>query len=328
MAQTTYCSGSIAVSADETFAAISTLQQSIVTYTLSVDGPVPGSKVEVKYEESTDYRPIVPVALTSNNLVLKGTVSDGMISILDTRTGTTSSLKHGQRQTIRTLTTLGDKVLVGSTDVSGDIHSSCSIKCYSSLVTEQQGDPKPMFRIAWSTVRPLEAGRSWHFSITGAPWTIVRHLHLSMQHHKAWIGFIVFLLLSAIMAMSPSGKAVSMSNVTDVAVYEPIGPQDPTRPQNPTLRRILYHMAYYMVTQMAALAAYTALFVKGRVVSMVQFTVSMVVFGMKWSFQAVCFIPRSVTFMLNEVPNLIATMICDILREHALSDICSEAGAR
>ncbi|KAG8704968.1 hypothetical protein FRC08_001918 [Ceratobasidium sp. 394] len=317
--------GSIAVSADETFMAISTLQQSIVTYTLSVDGPVLGSKVEVKYEEGTDYRPIVPVALTPNNLVLKGTVSDGIISILDTRTGTTSSLKHGQRQTIRTLTTLGDKVLVGSTNVSGDIQSSYSIKCYSSLVTEQQdrlysGDAKPMFRIAWSAVRPLEAGRSWHFSITGTPGIIFRHLQLSMQHRKVWVVFMVFLFLSTITAINPAGKKSSKDT----------NKKDPSRAQNstPTLGRILYHMAYYMVTQLAALAAYTALFVKRHVVSVIQFTISMVVFGMKWLFQAVCFIPRSVAFVINEVPNLIATVICDILREHALSDICSEAGGR
>ncbi|KAG8691107.1 hypothetical protein FRC11_006762, partial [Ceratobasidium sp. 423] len=82
---------------------MSTHRQSIVTYTLSQGGPVLQSRVETGYKEGTDYRPIVPIAFTANNLVLKGTAVDGVIPILDTKTGATSSLMHGSRQMIRSL---------------------------------------------------------------------------------------------------------------------------------------------------------------------------------------------------------------------------------
>ncbi|KAG9076531.1 hypothetical protein FS749_011698 [Ceratobasidium sp. UAMH 11750] len=131
--------GSVTISLDESFVAISTLQQSIVTYSLSEDGLILDSKVEIGFKEGTEYRPILPIAFTSNNLIMKGTTSEGVIPIFDPNTGTSASLNHGPRQTIRALTAHGDKVLVGSTDVSGDINASCSIKCYSSLTSEQQG---------------------------------------------------------------------------------------------------------------------------------------------------------------------------------------------
>ncbi|KAF8594169.1 hypothetical protein BDV93DRAFT_565699 [Ceratobasidium sp. AG-I] len=109
--------GSATVSSDGLTIAISTLEQSIVTYLLQDDGPISTSKVEFGYKEKTDYRPIVLIALTANNLVMKGTTS-GDVPILDCQSGNTTSLHQGPHQMIRTLTTHGDKVLVGSSDLS------------------------------------------------------------------------------------------------------------------------------------------------------------------------------------------------------------------
>ncbi|KAG8735821.1 hypothetical protein FRC10_010108, partial [Ceratobasidium sp. 414] len=152
--------GSATISSDERFIAISSLDQSIVTYPLGPGGPLLHEQREFPFHEQTDYSPIVPIALTSNNLIFKGTAS-GDIPILDSTNGPMAPIHLGARRIIRTLTTYGDKVVVGSSDAGG-FQQGSRIECYSTGLAgthqewPQPGYPFPRFKLTLSDILPLE----------------------------------------------------------------------------------------------------------------------------------------------------------------------------
>ncbi|KAG8681394.1 hypothetical protein FRC08_015668, partial [Ceratobasidium sp. 394] len=254
--------GSIALSSDESFVAISTLEQSIVTYALSADGPILESKAEVGLNEDTKFRPIVPIAVTSNNLVMKGTASEGVIPIFDLRSSVTASLEHGTHRTIRTLTTRGDRVIVGSTDVSGDINGSCIVKCYSSLMSEQQdrlysGTSKPPFRVVWADVKPLsDPGYDsiWYKNTIG----------FLMRMGGPKVIMIVFLLVLAGMAVETPGQPLQAKKQAVQPDYAGYTKElsvlrvrfEPNVPRNPTLWQILRYIIGFALAQMAIWGTY------------------------------------------------------------------------
>ncbi|KAB5587471.1 hypothetical protein CTheo_9091 [Ceratobasidium theobromae] len=121
------------------------LEQSIVTYELGPNGPVLGKRQEFPIYEQTTYRPILPIALTKNNLILKGTAS-GDVPVLDSKLGQVGPIKLGPERIIRTLAVHGDKVIIGSSDV-GDAKQGSSIKCYSTadaVIQQHSMRPVPM----------------------------------------------------------------------------------------------------------------------------------------------------------------------------------------
>ncbi|KAG8735076.1 hypothetical protein FRC10_011012 [Ceratobasidium sp. 414] len=67
------CSGDVSLSADERFIAMTTLDQSVVTYPMSHDGPSIEEINIYEFPEKSRESPTLPVALTPSNLVLSGT---------------------------------------------------------------------------------------------------------------------------------------------------------------------------------------------------------------------------------------------------------------
>ncbi|KEP48006.1 putative transmembrane protein, partial [Rhizoctonia solani 123E] len=118
-----------AVALDGLFVAISTLESSIVIYEIKDNTLVLDSKREGIYQEASSYRPITPIAVAPNGLVMKGTIA-GNIPMLDSSAGLLFSLHHGNNQAIRTLKTYGDYLVVGSSDGQSGAHPASSLKCY------------------------------------------------------------------------------------------------------------------------------------------------------------------------------------------------------
>ncbi|KAG8712252.1 hypothetical protein FRC08_014824 [Ceratobasidium sp. 394] len=74
----TVCSiGSAAFSADGKFIAIATLDHSLVIYPMSQNGPAIHQRQVLPNQEQSGYRPIIPIALAANNIVLRGSTSGG-----------------------------------------------------------------------------------------------------------------------------------------------------------------------------------------------------------------------------------------------------------
>ncbi|KAG8779703.1 hypothetical protein FRC12_023934 [Ceratobasidium sp. 428] len=122
--------GSATISSDERFIAISSLDQSIVTYPLGPNGPVIRDQREFLFHEQTEYSPIVPIALTSGNLIFKGTAS-GDVPVLDSLHGPLAPIQLGAKRIVRTLTTHGDRLVVGSSD-AGEFQQGSRVECYST----------------------------------------------------------------------------------------------------------------------------------------------------------------------------------------------------
>ncbi|KAG9097332.1 hypothetical protein FS749_006574, partial [Ceratobasidium sp. UAMH 11750] len=152
--------GSATIASDERFITISSLDQSIVTYALGPSGPVLHEQQEFPFHEQTDYSPIVPIALTSNNLIFKGTAS-GDIPILDSTNGPMAPIHLGAKRIVRTLTTHGDKVVVGSSDAGG-FQQGSHIECYSTGLAgtrhewARPGYAFPQFALSLGDILALE----------------------------------------------------------------------------------------------------------------------------------------------------------------------------
>ncbi|KAG8706329.1 hypothetical protein FRC11_008324, partial [Ceratobasidium sp. 423] len=86
--------GAAAVSLTRQFIAISTLENSIVTYALKENGPALDTKQEGIYQETIGYRPALPIVITPSGLIMKGTASSE-IPIIDSTAGLLYSLHHG-----------------------------------------------------------------------------------------------------------------------------------------------------------------------------------------------------------------------------------------
>lgn len=55
-----------------------------MTYPLTHAGPVISQGLQYNFVEQTDYSPAVPIAVTANNFLFKGTAS-GMVAVLDSK---------------------------------------------------------------------------------------------------------------------------------------------------------------------------------------------------------------------------------------------------
>ncbi|KAG9097670.1 hypothetical protein FRC06_007325, partial [Ceratobasidium sp. 370] len=123
--------GSAAISTDGKFVAIATLDHSVVIYPLQRTGLVIDRRQVVQNQEQAGYRPIVPIALMADKLILRGSTS-GCIPVMDLHTGPLAPIQGDPGQIIRALTTYDDKVVVGSSDTAGHLSQ---IKCYSDRMS-------------------------------------------------------------------------------------------------------------------------------------------------------------------------------------------------
>jgi hypothetical protein len=83
------------LSPDEKSIAISTLDQSIVTYPLSDEGPVIEGMKEFTAVQLEEAAPIVPVGLTSEGHILGGSTT-GDVSVISAESCELSSLSHSE----------------------------------------------------------------------------------------------------------------------------------------------------------------------------------------------------------------------------------------
>ncbi|KAG9089266.1 hypothetical protein FRC07_012371, partial [Ceratobasidium sp. 392] len=120
--------GSATVSNDRKFIAVVTLDHSVVLYPLHRSGPVIDRQQTIPNQEQAGYRPIVPIALVSDKLVLRGSTS-GDVPIFDIRGGPLAPIRNDSLQVVRALATYDDLVIVGLSHTTG---TASEIKCYSN----------------------------------------------------------------------------------------------------------------------------------------------------------------------------------------------------
>ncbi|KAG9120116.1 hypothetical protein FRC07_004533, partial [Ceratobasidium sp. 392] len=142
--------GDAAFSRDGRFIAIVTLEHSIVLYPMAEGGPVLQNRHVLENRDKSSFRPIVPIALGPDNLVLRGSAL-GMVPIVDLQHGDLAPIRNDPHEVIRVLTTCGDKIIVGLSDKNG---KSSKIRCYLDLTASsappprlQQDPDQPLFTI-------------------------------------------------------------------------------------------------------------------------------------------------------------------------------------
>ncbi|KAG8709716.1 hypothetical protein FRC09_000502 [Ceratobasidium sp. 395] len=143
--------GSAAFSSDGRFVAIATLDHSLVVYPMSQKGgPVVHQRQFLPNLERATHRPIIPIALAANNLVLRGSTT-GKVPVVDLQSGPLAPIEHGAQEIIRCLTAYNDKVVVGLSDTTGQVSQ---IKCYldrksplPNYVRLQKNNEDPLFQI-------------------------------------------------------------------------------------------------------------------------------------------------------------------------------------
>ncbi|KAG9125157.1 hypothetical protein FRC07_008763 [Ceratobasidium sp. 392] len=142
--------GDAALSADGSFITIVTLEHWVVVYPMGENGPKTQQQYIVQKEEAGIYRPIVPIALGSHNLAMKGTTS-GKVHIIDlTSNGELPPIRNDIQEVVRSLTACGDKLVVGLSDANGKISK---IKCFQDIASS----PNPPPRVHHDSDQPLFA---------------------------------------------------------------------------------------------------------------------------------------------------------------------------
>ncbi|KAG8719986.1 hypothetical protein FRC09_010282 [Ceratobasidium sp. 395] len=151
--------GDAALLGDGSFITIATLEHWVVVYPMGENGPNTQQRYIVQTEEAGSYRPIVPIALRSNNLAMKGTTS-GKVHIIDlTSNGELAPIRNDPQEVVRTLTACGDKLIVGLSDANGKMSK---VKCFQDLASSPTLPPRihhdsdqPLFAIAVGDLEDL-----------------------------------------------------------------------------------------------------------------------------------------------------------------------------
>ncbi|KAG8725847.1 hypothetical protein FRC11_001360 [Ceratobasidium sp. 423] len=146
--------GSATMATDGSFIVIITLDHSTVVYPVDHDGPKLNEGRVYANHEQAGYRPIIPVTLAANRMVLKGSTS-GQVPIMDLLNGPLAPIGNISNNVIRVLTGYGDKVVVGLSDTSG---RSSQIICYLDVAVSvsdfiHSDDDHPVFEV---TISELE----------------------------------------------------------------------------------------------------------------------------------------------------------------------------
>ncbi|KAG8754884.1 ATPase with role in protein import into the ER [Ceratobasidium sp. 423] len=312
--------GSATIPPSERFIAIATLDNSIVTYSLGEGGPDIDTQFDIKSQELTNYRPVLPIVSTSSGLVLKGTAV-GDIDILDTRTHATTSLHHAHNHIIRTLNAYGDKLVVGSSDLTENRATSC-LRCYTfssaaeprdwRRIDELQG---PIFEITLSSILPFTE-RIVLCNPLGI-FSIGRTVWLKLRQKRNLIFLLVGLgvLLLALAPDQPS--CVSSVSIRDVQTTPPPNLRSMAPSRNPTLSALIRWSASYFSGQVSECVAWLTQ-TMAWMVKLVSYGGLMVIKGLFFalnSFTRVVFlVPQLLKKALGEVPDILANLICDILR--------------
>ncbi|CAE6472981.1 unnamed protein product [Rhizoctonia solani] len=321
--------GSATIPFSEQFIAIATLDNAFVTYSLKEGGPVVDTQFKVKSREATGYCAVLLIVSTSSDLVLKGTVA-GDIEVLDLKTHSTASLHHAHNHIIRTLNAYGDKVVVGSSDLTEN--SSGCLRCYTiSTAAEPQDwrridEPQgPIFEITLNSILPFsERG------ILCDPLGMLSIGH-TVSFKLRWKRSLVFLLvglgvLLLALALDPPSRVSSVST-RDVQILRTPNSRSATPSRNPTLSTLIRWCAGYISSQVSEWVTWSIQFAvwMAKLVSYGGLMAVKNLFFALTSFTRVVFlIPRFLKGALGEVPDILANFICDILRIYGFDDVCPE----
>ncbi|KAG8741516.1 hypothetical protein FRC11_014748, partial [Ceratobasidium sp. 423] len=138
--------GSATMATDRSFIVIITLDHSTVVYQMDHDGPKLNEARVYGNHSQAGYRPIVPVTLAGNRMVLKGSTS-GEVPVMDLLNGPLALIVNPSKDVVWVLTSCSDKVVIGLSDTSG---YSSQIICYLDIAVSvsdfiQSDDSHPVF---------------------------------------------------------------------------------------------------------------------------------------------------------------------------------------
>ncbi|KAG8702732.1 hypothetical protein FRC11_011233, partial [Ceratobasidium sp. 423] len=314
----------------ERFIAIATLDNSIVTYSLGEGGPDIATHFEAKSQELTNYRPVLPIVSTSSGLVLKGTAV-GDIDVLDTRTHATTSFHHAHNHIVRTLNAYGDKLVVGSSDLTENRATSC-LRCYTFSNAAEPRDwhridefHAPIFEITLSSILPFTERIALYNPL--GKFSIGRTVWLKFQQRRGLL-FLLVGLSVLLLALTPDKPSrVTSVSIRDVWTTPPPTLRSTASSRNPTLSTLIRWSAGYFSGQVSDWVSSLTQTV-AWMVRFVSYGGLMVIKGLLFALSSltrvVFLIPQLLKEALGEVSDILANVICDILRVHGFNNVCPE----
>ncbi|KAG9122360.1 hypothetical protein FRC07_001308, partial [Ceratobasidium sp. 392] len=320
--------GSAAFSADGRFIAIATLDHLVVIYPMSQHGPVINQRRVLQNQEQAGSRPIIPIVLAANSLILKGSTS-GRVPILDLQSGLLAPIESGSQEVIRALTTYGDKVIVGLSGAHGQVSQ---IKCYldrtsslSPYTPLQLSNDQPIFEVA---IGQLERPDSFVDSVCSRLWKLEKQSKVFLTQTlnrllavfislETWIVLTFIWIFVMVIAMDPpslpgyeySGPRVQMTTNTTTAMTTQVSTEraegksssDP-RPKYP---------------EFASLITFCGVFVAYRFILWGYWLVAClcILIGalLKALFFVICLVPLGIYSLMTVLPGFLSATICDAL---------------
>ncbi|KAG9092721.1 hypothetical protein FS749_015489 [Ceratobasidium sp. UAMH 11750] len=330
-AQGLVCSiGSAAFSTDGRFLAIATLDHSLVIYPMSQKGgPVVHQRQVLPTHEQAAHRPIIPIALAANNLVLKGSTT-GKVPIIDLQSGPLAPIEHGSQEMVRSLAAYGDKVVVGLSDsTSQDSQIKCYLDRTSSLANYarlQKNSDDPLFEVGIPELEKRNnlLTRIAHSKLAKsvcrlhAKWLkkAVQWLEL-MYRRDTWIILGVAWMFLVILVVDPPSipgpklfeiiaDRQSKTTSTQVSTHRAYGYQgsDNATPSNNTQYPNLFSLVMFCVMYVA-----WRFFLWGGFVVSLAFLLVGIAVGSLIRFVAL--LPHGIHFFMTDIPSLLSAIICD-----------------
>ncbi|KAG8782799.1 hypothetical protein FRC12_020409 [Ceratobasidium sp. 428] len=194
--------GRATLAADKKSLAVSTLDRTITTYRLGIDGPILGSMKVFPYEDDADYSPIVPVASTPDGLMLGGTTR-GEVPMVQGSKGDVSLIQHEEaHHLIRVIETHGQNIIVGSS-----CWADSTLKCYrlSAVCPSKKNPGDPIL------VTVTQALKGWES--TDSRWGDIKLTNVGRRasiKRVTWfwvVGATMIIIILVLSADPPSGSS-------------------------------------------------------------------------------------------------------------------------
>ncbi|CUA72716.1 hypothetical protein RSOLAG22IIIB_10250 [Rhizoctonia solani] len=309
--------GSATVPPSERFIAISTLGNSLITYSLREGGPDINTQSKADFRELTKYCPALPIVSTSSDLVLKGTAV-GAIEVLDPKSNSTASLHHAHNHMIRTLNATriqayGDKVVVGSSDMSDNSASSC-LRCYTFSSAAEPRDWRrideiqgPIFEVTLSSILPFSE-RMVLYNPFGI-FDIIQAIRMNLRWKQGTVFiFVCSGVLFFALALDPPSRA-PLASATDLQLSNGRYPSQ-SPPRKPALSTLIFCQTAGWIAKLGGVGGL--------------FLAKNLFFALNLLMRVVLLVPRVLKEAMAEVPDVLAGFICEMLRLHGFDDICPE----
>ncbi|KAG9094514.1 Cilia- and flagella-associated protein 44 [Ceratobasidium sp. UAMH 11750] len=324
--------GSIAFSADGQFIAIATLDHSLVIYPMSQKGPVIHQRQILPNYEQATHRPIIPIALAANNLVLKGSTT-GKVPVIDLQRGPLAPIEHDPQEIIRSLVTYNDRVIVGLSDAAGQVSQ---IKCYldrtsplPNYIRLKSGSDDPLFEIGIAELEKQNdlLARLARSKLVG----LIRRLHaqssrranqwLELAYRRdTWIIVGAMWMFLAVLAVDPpEGPGPKVYEALTAKRSQIVSNQVSTRPPFGSHYDYQEQDNSTRYPNLFSLVTFCGTYVVGRffwwgcwVISLGLFLVGLVIGSL---IALISLFPLGIRFVMTEVPGFLATVICNALPE-------------